>query len=71
MSGASEALDTLRKAGMIIKPEQAIQNVGGFSIEKDGQQIAVFLANQGEQALQRAIAVKGCLVVLVDPRKPS
>lgn len=69
MSDASKALDVLREKGMLVTPERARQDVGGFSVEKDGQQIAVFLANQGEQALARAIAVKGAVVVLIDPRK--
>lgn len=70
-NGASSALDVLRGSGMRISTDRPMQDIGGFSVEKDGQQIAVFMSHQGERALERAIAVKGTVVVLVDPRSKA
>lgn len=70
-SPASKAIDVLKAAGMRVSTDRPQQDIGGFSVEKDGQQIAVFMSHQGERALERAIAVKGTVVVLVDPRSKA
>lgn len=72
MSTPNTALEALKAAGMRISSDRDYQKcIGGFSVEKDGQQIAVFGKGQGERALERAMQCKGCVVVLIDPRKET